>query len=82
MIRTDREDLSDQTGHLAASKDELLTALAVLQGAAKDAQRGSGGKRWQPQLGTVHAAFLAVQRAEEAVDLAALDLHTAAGGDA
>lgn len=82
MSRPDREDLSRQQEALAVARADLAAALDDLEREAKTAARAARTKRGQPDLPAVHAAARAVERAEEAVDLAALDVRTAAGEDA
>jgi hypothetical protein len=85
VIRADREDL---TAQVQAEWDARLTvseALTALVDAATVARRGMGNtlkSRRMADLGPVHGAASALRRAEEAWDLARLDLETAAGGDA
>lgn len=82
MSRPDREDLTRQRETLEAARADLGGRLDDLEREAKAAARAARTKRGQPDLPAVHAAARAVERAEEAVDLAALDLRTAAGDDA
>ena len=82
MTRPDREDVSHQQEVLAAARAHLAAALDDLSAEAHTAARAARSKRAVPDLPAVHAAARAVERAEEAVDLAALDVRTAAGEDA
>ncbi len=82
MTRPDREDLTRQQEALAAARADLAAALDLLEREAKDAARAARTKRGVPDLPAVHAAARGVERAEEALDLAALDVRTAAGEDA
>lgn len=82
MTRSDREDVSRQQEALAAARAELAAALDDLSAQAHTAARAARSRRAVPDLPAVHAAARAVERAEEAVDLAALDVRTAAGEDA
>ena len=82
VSRPDREDLSRQQEALAAARADLAAALDDLEREATTAARAARTKRGLPDLPAVHAAARAVERAEEAVDLAALDVRTAAGEDA
>lgn len=81
-MRSDREDLTVQREQLAAARGELAASLETLAAEAKSAAKAARTKTGRPDLPEVYAATRAVERAEEAVDLAALDLHTASGGDA
>ncbi|MCU1692490.1 MAG: hypothetical protein JWM64_1581 [Frankiales bacterium] len=82
MSRPDREDLSRQQEALAQARADLAVALDDLSSEAHTASRAARSKRGVPDLPAVHAAARAVERAEEALDLAALDVRTAAGEDA
>ncbi|MCW2776281.1 MAG: hypothetical protein JWN17_6 [Frankiales bacterium] len=82
MSRPDREDLTRQQEALAAARADLAAALDDLESEAHTAARAARSKRGVPDLPAVHAAARAVERAEEALDLAALDVRTAAGEDA
>jgi hypothetical protein len=82
VTRPDREDLTRQREAVAAARSDLAARLDELEREAKTAARAARTKRGQPDLPAVHAASRAVERAEEALDLAALDLRTAAGDDA
>ena len=81
-MRRDREDLTRQTAALAEARAALAEALDDLALEAKDAAKAARSKRGPPDLPAVYAAGNAVRRAEEAVDLATLDLATAGGADA
>lgn len=76
------EDVAPQRAALADARAHLARALDDLSAAAHDAARAARSKRGTPDLPAVYAHTNAVRRAEETVDLAALDLDTAAGGDA
>lgn len=82
MTHADREDLTRQRDALDGARADLAAALDDLEREAKSAARAARTKRGAPDLPAVHAAARAVERAEEALDLAALDLRTAAGDDA
>lgn len=84
-MRVDREDLTAQRDALTAARAGLHDALRAVEREAGDAARPAGSKAKRPQavdLTAYLAAHQAVLRAEQTVDLATLDLHTAAGGDA
>lgn len=82
MARIDREDLSQQIERLASARSDLADALLGLADEAKRAAKAASSKRGQPDILRVHSHVNAVRQAEEALDLAALDLATASGADA
>jgi hypothetical protein len=82
VTRPDREDLTRQRDAVETARADLAVTLDDLEREARTAARSARTKRGQPDLPAVHAAARAVERAEEALDLAALDLRTAAGDDA
>lgn len=82
MNRHDREDLTAQREKLAAARTSLSAALAHLASTATDASRAANRKHGVPDLPAVYAACRAVERQEENLDLALLDLATAGGADA
>ena len=75
------EDVSAQTEALAAARSELSDLLARLSVEAKKASKSALTKRGNPDLPTVYALSRAIERAEEAVDMAITDLHSASGYD-
>jgi predicted RNase H-like HicB family nuclease len=82
VTRPDREDLHRQREAVDEARVALAAALDALEREAHTAARASRTRRGTPDLPGVYAAARAVERAEEALDLAALDLRTAAGEDA
>ena len=89
MNRRDREDVTAQTDALDKARRDLAERLDDLATDAADAARTlRRGKRPPTRavldlaLDHVHMSHRSVNRAEEALDLAAHDLHTAQGGDA
>ncbi len=83
-MRTDREDLSQQTEALHAAQYVLAAALSALSGEVAIAVRGMHAKRRPlvtPAMVPVHAAWRAVLNAEQAVHIAETDLAGAAGED-
>jgi hypothetical protein len=84
-LRPDREDLSVQVDREWATRLDVRDTLTVLAAAAKTALSRTGTTarpRRIPDLGHIYGAVDALRRAEQAHDLAALDLRTAAGEDA
>lgn len=81
-MRSDREDITAQRENLAAARADLAAKLEALADSAKRAAKAARAKTGRPDLPEVYSDARAVERAEEAVDLAAFDVHTAAGGDA
>lgn len=79
--RTDREDLTRQREAVQLAREGLQQALAELAREATLASKAARSKRGRPDLDAVRGAIRVVDRAEEAADLAAHDLHTASGGD-
>ncbi len=75
-MRLDRENVAPQVDALSTRMLELRSALADLHSAAK------GAMSRIEDLSEVYGAMSAVRRAEEAFDLARLDLATARGEDA
>jgi hypothetical protein len=82
VTRPDREDLHRQREAVDAARADLAATLDDLEREAHTAARAARTRRGVPDLPAVHAAARAVERAEETLDLAALDLRTAAGEDA
>lgn len=79
----DKEDYSHQEQAVTDRKAELVQALNDLAQEATLAAKALGRKRPLAHLvDGVAGEFRAVQRAEEALDLAILDLRTARGEDA
>jgi hypothetical protein len=76
----DREDVSAQRAAVARARTDLGAALALLGAESKRAQKAAESKRGTPDLPAVYAALNGVLRAEEDLDTATYDLHTAAGG--
>jgi hypothetical protein len=81
-MRPDREDLTPQTGAVWACHADLRDALNDVIGEARVAKPNRLQPHTTPDLGPFYAAVNATRRAEEALDLALLDLATAAGADA
>lgn len=81
MGATDRIDLRPQRARVHECQQDLDRALAEMEKTAKHARRTLRHAR-QLDLAGVHGAASAVRRAEEALDIAQLDLHTASGHDA
>lgn len=81
-LRSDREDYSDQQDAIVAARSHLRLALGDLASEAALAAKKIGQKRGTPDLPAVYGAVSVVRRAEEALDLATLDLATARGEDA
>lgn len=75
MIRADREDLTAQRGRVEQAATGVYNSLDWLGRQAKAAKRTR-------DLAPVYGAVEALRRAEEAYDLARLDLATASGEDA
>lgn len=86
MPITETEDVSAQRAALADAREDLARALDALAAdataAAKRARSRARTRADRVDLTEVHTAHRTVARAEEQVDMAALDVHTAAGGDA
>lgn len=80
-IRSDREDTTRQQENLEAARLELQRSLEDLTDEAKKAAKACGSKRANPDIEAVQAAWLAVDRAREAVELAVTDLAGARGED-
>lgn len=80
-IRTDREDTTRQEAALEEARQALQGALNTLAAEAKDAAKACGSKRPNPDIPAVQAAWLATDRAREAVEMAAIDLAGARGED-
>lgn len=76
-----QEGLEPQRDHVAACAQSLGEALNALAVEAKAAARVAGRGK-VPDLTSVVARHSEVRVAEEALDLAALDLATASGQDA
>ena len=85
-MRPDRESYAAQDAAVDLARADAVAALASLEVRATDARRVLARRGRQPSptdvLAEVHAAHRAVERAEEALDLALLDRATAAGADA
>lgn len=81
-MRRDREDLTAQRERMTQATHDLCAALSALTVSCQYANRALRGLRPTLDLTEVHADHRRVCRAEEAYDLAALDLRTAAGEDA
>lgn len=75
MIRADREDLTVQRARVEEAAKALYNATDWV------AQQAKAAKRTR-DLAPVYGAVKALRRAEEAYDLARLDLATASGEDA
>jgi multidrug resistance efflux pump len=80
-VNGQRDDLSRQFAVVHAAEHDLRAALGGVEREAKVARR-TASRASQPDLGDLYAAVNQIRRAEEALDLARLDLHTASGGDA
>lgn len=78
----DFEDITAQQERLTATRAALAASLTALAVEAKSCAKAAANKHSTPDLNPVYAAVRNVERAEEAVDLAALDVHTASGYDA
>ena len=86
MNRVDREDLTRQREAELETRLQVREALRVLLAETHGARsRTSGESATRPRtadLSGVYGAVDALRRAEEAHDLAVLDLKTAGGEDA
>jgi hypothetical protein len=80
--RPDRENLDGQRAAVAGARGVLARELAWLSSEANAASRIARRPKGRLDLTDVYTAHTAVLRAEEALDLAELDLRTAAGEDA
>lgn len=80
-MRGDREDVTAQRAAVAAARDALASALALLDSEARTAGKAAARPKGNPDLEAVTRAHNAVQRAGEALDIAVYDLHTASGED-
>ena len=79
-LRADvRADTTAQRAHAAATAAGLADALSDLAAAAKGYRRVAADRH--PDLHEVHVAYRAVCAAEEAHDLAVLDVRSASGED-
>lgn len=85
----DKEDLTTQQAAVTNAREGLVEALDELIDNAKSARRVAASKakrisheRIASELATVYGASRALERAEETLDLAHLDLATASGEDA
>lgn len=76
MSTRNTEDVSVQSDRLVKARLGLTYALDEAARLAKHTSRYFG------DINEFYAAVNAVRRAEEELDLAELDLHTARGGDA
>ncbi len=86
MNRLDREDLTRQREAeretRLALRDALRDVIAEAHGARSRTSGTTALQARTASLDGVYGAVEALRRAEEAHDLAALDLKTAGGGDA
>jgi hypothetical protein len=80
-MRAQDEETRTQETRVRDARDELADALHALATIARLESRAAGTKTGTPDLDAVYAAVNRVTRAEAALDIAAYDLHTAAGGD-
>lgn len=81
--RDDKEDYSRQEQAVAVAKAALVQALTTLAEEALLAAKIVSRKRYPSDvLDDTSTLFRKVKAAEEALDLALLDLHTAQGGHA
>lgn len=80
-LRRDDIDLSAQEQALADARAKLAAVLTDLSVEAKKAAKTAATKRGTPDLPKIYALTRAVQSAEEQIDFAALDLHSASGHD-
>jgi len=83
-VRTDREDLTKQVVAVSDARAQLAHQLHVLIYAAEQALKVVQSKAKRPpavDLTPVHSARVALERAEEAHELALADLRTASGDD-
>jgi len=78
---TDREDTRHQQAAVDQARENLAVALEQLSTEAKTTAKTARTKRGNPDLPSVYAATRAVEHAEEALDIALMDLHAAQGGD-
>ena len=76
-----QRELQEQVVRLGVARASLADELRAVEQAAKAARRTLARTR-QPDLTDFYGATSAVRRAEEALDLAHLDLRTASGEDA
>jgi hypothetical protein len=82
-VRHDREDTTAQEQALRAARDEAAQVLAELAAEARSLSKAYAGRTARVPDGSALAGLVdAARRAEEAVDIAALDLATARGEDA
>ncbi|MEW1957447.1 hypothetical protein [Kineococcus sp. NPDC059986] len=82
-MRHDREDTTAQEQALRAARDEAAQVLAELAAEARSLSKAYAGRTARVPDGSALAGLVdAARRAEEAVDIAALDLATARGEDA
>ena len=81
-MRADREDLTQQRETVWDAQAELRDALEAAAAAAKAGRPSRLQPNRTPDLTPFYASVAAVQRTEEALDLALLDLATAGGEDA
>lgn len=77
MTCIDREEVREQADRLA---DANATLKAALEDLATEAHKQARAR--QVDVALVRGLFRTVERAEEAVDIAGLDLATARGEDA
>lgn len=75
-----RDDLTPQRVRVEEARTQLGVALAALAASARAQGHACFTRTGRPDLPTLYTTVTAVQRAEEALDLA--DLGTAAGEDA
>jgi len=80
--RRDRDDVADQLAHLARSREDAARAFEDVAEESKRMVKAFRSKRGTPDASAWAGAVSAARRAEEAFDLAVLDLATARGEDA
>lgn len=83
-MRRPEEDLTAQLEEEAAARAHLTEVLEDLAAAAASAARVAGSRARRPPpvpLDEVRSQVLRLDRAEQRLDLARYDVHTASGGD-
>ena len=80
-LRSDREDTQAQQEAVESTRRDLAEKLADLSDESKKAAKAASSKRGNPDVRAVHAAWLAVDRAQEALEMALTDLAGAQGED-
>lgn len=80
-LRTDREDTQAQQEAVESTRRDLADKLTDLSDESKKAAKAAASKRGAPNVTAVHAAWLAVDRAQEALEIALTDLAGARGED-